>query len=64
MSFCLDSKYVTVFTQRHRIDNLDGFAGAYFLVIGTPRVSSNGKLHLIIGGPEFIALRHIDANGR
>jgi hypothetical protein len=61
ISFCLDSKFVTVFTQRYRIDNLEDFAGAFFLVIGTPRVSTNGKLHLIIGGPEFIALRHIDA---
>ncbi len=61
LSFCLDSKYVTVFTQRHRIDNLKDFAGAYFLVIGTPRVSSNGKLHLIISGPEFIALRQLQA---
>ncbi len=61
MSFCLDSKYVTVFTQRHRIEKLEDFAGAYFLVIGTPRVSSNGKLHLIISGPEYIALRHIHA---
>jgi hypothetical protein len=64
MSFCLDSKYVNVITQRHRIDNLEGFAGAYILVIGTPRVSPTGKLHLIISGPEFIALRHLDAFGR
>jgi hypothetical protein len=64
ISFCLDSKYVNVFTQRHRIDNLEGFAGAYILVIGTPRVSPTGKLHLIISGPEFFALRHLDAFGR
>jgi hypothetical protein len=61
ISFCLDSRYVNVITQRHRINGLEDLTGAHILVIGTPRVSPSGKLHLIVGGPKFVALRHLHA---
>ena len=57
ISFCIDASFVDVITQRHRINDLEDFAGGKILVLGTPRVSPNGKLHMIINSPEFVSLR-------
>lgn len=57
ISFCLDSKYVDVIVQRYGIKDLEDVAGAYILVIGTPRVSPNGKLYCLIDDPACMTLR-------
>ena len=57
ISFCLDSRYVDVIVQRYGIKDLEEIAGAYILVIGTPRVAQNGKLYCLIDDPEYMTLR-------
>ena len=57
ISFCLDSKYVYVILQRYGIKELEDLAGAYILVMGTPRVSQNGKLFCLVEGTEHMALK-------
>jgi len=57
LSFCLDSKIVDAIAKRYRINGLEDLAGAYILVIGTPQISQNRKLHIIIEVPEYMALR-------
>ena len=57
ISFCLDSKYLECVAQRYHLRDVEDIAGAYILVLGAPRVSQNGKLFLVINGPEYMALR-------
>jgi hypothetical protein len=57
MSFCIDYKFVDLMIKRYRLNSLEDLAGAHILVFGSLHVSTNGKLHVIIQEPEFIALR-------
>ncbi len=57
ISFCLDSQYVDTIFERYHIQDLEDLAGAYILVVGTPRVSLYGKLFCVIDRLEYMALR-------
>ncbi len=57
ISFCIDSKCIDVILQRYGIKYLEEIAGAYILVLGTPRVSLNGKLFCVIEDISLMALR-------
>jgi hypothetical protein len=59
ISFCIDSKFVDLMNKRYRLESLEDLAGAYILAFGISYVSANGKLHVIIQGPEYISLRLI-----
>jgi hypothetical protein len=57
ISFCIDSKCVDAILQRYGIKDLEAIAGAYILVLGTPRVSQNGKLFCVIEDINLMTLR-------
>jgi hypothetical protein len=57
ISFCLDHKFIDEIIQRYGIKELEDLAGAYILVMGTPRVAQNGKLYCLVEGGENMALR-------
>ena len=59
ISFCVDVKFVDFINKRYRLKSLEDLAGANILVFGTPYISANNKLHLIVNEPEYIALRLI-----
>jgi hypothetical protein len=56
-SFCLNSEFLSDFNQRYDVGSMEDLAGAYVLVLGTLRVSRQGKPFCVIDGPEFMALK-------
>ncbi len=57
ISFVLDRRFVDDFNQRYLTDSIEDLAGAYILVLGTPRVALNRKLYCEIADLRFLALR-------
>ncbi len=57
ISFGLDIKFVDYFARRFHLNELEDLAGAMILVIGTPSIAKNGKLHCMIEDIEFMTLR-------
>lgn len=48
---------VDTFYQRHNIDDVEDFAGAYVLVLGEKNTSQNGKPYVVANGLERVALQ-------
>jgi len=44
-------------TKRYHVEDEEDLAGAYILVIGTARVSQNGKVYCVIDDPAHMTLR-------
>ena len=57
ISFGLDIKFVDHFVQRFYLNELEDLAGVMILVIGTPSIAKNGKLHCMIEDIEFMTLK-------
>lgn len=57
ISFGLDIRYVDYFVQRFHLNDPEDLAGTFILVIGTPSIAKNGKLHCMIEDIEFVTLR-------
>ncbi|MBD1559873.1 hypothetical protein HC752_23370 [Vibrio sp. S9_S30] len=48
---------VDTFYQRHNIDDVEDFVGAYVLVLGEKNTSQNGKPYVVANGLERVALQ-------
>lgn len=56
-SFCLPAEHRQEIMERFRLDEEEEFSGSYVLVLGTLRVSRNGKMFCVIEDPAVISVR-------
>lgn len=57
ISFCLDEHLVTPLFERYGIEDEEGLAGAYILVLGTPSVSQRSKVYCDLAIHEHMTMR-------
>lgn len=57
ISFCVSSDHVDDIYHRYHLEDEEDLAGANVLVLGTLRVSQNGKMYCVIPDSAYIALR-------
>ncbi|EOX3463617.1 hypothetical protein ACPFUY_003637 [Vibrio cholerae] len=57
ISCLIRAENVDAFYQRHNIDDVEDFAGAYLLILGEKNTSQNGKPYVVASGLERVALQ-------
>lgn len=57
ISFCVSSDHVDDIYHRYHLEDEEDLAGAIVLVLGTLRVSQNGKMYCVISNPAYLAVR-------
>lgn len=57
VSFCIDSNHVDDIYTRYHLEDEEDLAGANVLVLGTLRVSQNGKMYCVVPDSGYLAVR-------
>ncbi|MFY0666304.1 MAG: hypothetical protein JXQ97_16900 [Natronospirillum sp.] len=57
ISFCLDEHLITPLFERYGIEDEEGLAGAYILVLGSPSVSQRNKVYCDLAIHEHMTMR-------